>query len=154
VQSKIIDFRKQLKNNSVGQFFPKVQRREILQVVPRTSEFQIEAISKQRTLISYLDVCYKHDVKNLMRNVSLKEHPFRVLRTLRAILDSLAVDMPLQCQIGYFEFCVYVQGWFRNFEIPYSITRRTSDIELEKIKFILALQDYNLSKLWDVLIFR
>lgn len=100
-------------------------------------------------------MCYHHDALNLLKNATLHEHPFRLLRTIRAVLDSLTLDLQQPTRAGcFFEFGHYLHEWFRCFELPYTLNKRSSDVELDKIKFVLALQDYHLSKLWDVVLFR
>lgn len=89
-----------------------------------------------------------------MKSINLEEHPFRVLRTIRAIMDSLTMDWVSLRTPCFFEFGLYLQEWFRNFELPYALQRRTSDVEFDKIKFVVALKDYHLNRLWDVAVFR
>lgn len=155
IQGKVIAFRKQLKSNPIEFFLPKLQIKGADTFTSKLqSEIDTDPNSKQRNVSAFLDMCSKYDAENLLRNVALEEHPFRVIRTIRAIMDGLMCDLPYMREAGFFEFGLYVENWFRCFEIPYAIHRRTTDIEIDKIKFISALQDYSLSKLWDVLLFR
>ena len=69
-------------------------------------------------------------------------------------MDSLTMDFLQMNTPCFFEFGLYLQEWFRSFELPYTLNKRTSDVELDKIKFVMALQDYHLNQLWDVTLFR
>lgn len=90
--------------------------------------FEFESLTKQKNLVSFLDVCYHHDVPNLLKSVTLEEHPFRLLRTIRTIMDSLTSDFLQLKTPCFFEFGLYLQQWFANFEMQYTLNKRSNDV--------------------------